>query len=90
MNDSYRITIRAATNGFIVTYADPATVEQNRKPDTSYKDPDVSVLFKDADAMAEGVAKLAPLLGAALEKDMDFDRGLVDALADTSTTNEET
>lgn len=83
MNDSYRISIRAATNGFIVTYSDPEVVKQNRTSN-KYKDPDVSVIFKDVDSMTEGIAKLAPLMGAALEKDMDFDQGLVDALTENS------
>ena len=85
MYGNYSIRMSIASNGFIVTYSDPSIIEKNREEDSKYTDPDVSVVYKTEEEMAEGVAKLVPLLAAAMQKDSDYDAAISEAIsADTS------
>lgn len=72
------IEIKAAKNGFIVEYDDPAVVEANKQSKSSWQDPEMYKVYPDTAALLADLPNLLADLKPGEDQTDDFESAFSD------------
>lgn len=74
-----KIKIKAAQNGFILEYEDPAVVEENANSKSGWKDPETHKVYTDPKALLKDIEAMLPMLTAGEKEQSDFEAAFSDS-----------
>lgn len=68
-----KIEIKAAQNGFIVEYDDPAVEKANEESKSGWKDPETYKVYTDPKALLKDIEAMLPMLAPGEKESSDFE-----------------
>ena len=68
-----KIEIKAAQNGFIVEYDDPAIEKANEASESGWKDPETYKVYTDPKQIIKDIEAMLPMLTSGEKEQSDFE-----------------